>query len=396
MRVEARKFIGGLCKGQDGVYHYAIKQGGQPYRGTTNCAALGAAQEWLRLYRQQIARASVGIAPPKLVPTLAEALRDYETAMTGSAKAKTLDNKRTRILEHLAPELHWRLDAFDLPAMETIRRRYLDGTWAGKGWANEKTGRSIGGWNSLLRDVKAILGWAARRGDLAAMPFTMRPGKVQAKVKSVIWPEDAQKFLKAVDKFKGQDARTVVRVMLYLGMREAEALGMRWEWLRPRANTYTVGMAKGFEARVIPVPASLLAYIEGHHRRKLEGLIFTADTAGNPHVDHFSRDCIDRAARAIGVVNMHPHRLRATFASTMYELGKPLQHIMRLLGHKDEKTTVGYIVCRDADLGQSMDDYADALEGKKKKGPPGVTAPLAIKPKIRAIAASKGRASSAS
>jgi integrase len=42
--------------------------------------------------------------------------------------------------------------------------------------------------------------------------------------------------------------------LVALGLREAELLGMRWEWFDPNQRTYTVGRAKGKETRVLPLP----------------------------------------------------------------------------------------------------------------------------------------------
>ena len=120
---------------------------------------------------------------------LVDVLRGYDTAMTGTVTKKYLDQKRWRITEHLGPELSLPIDKIDLGKMEEVRSRYLSGTWKGKGFKESKEGRSIGGWNSLLRDVRSVLGWAVERGLTDAMPFKMRPGNVQAAVKSVIWPE---------------------------------------------------------------------------------------------------------------------------------------------------------------------------------------------------------------
>lgn len=48
--------------------------------------------------------------------------------------------------------------------------------------------------------------------------------------------------------------RVLLRVMTGLGLREGEALGMRWEWFDMDNRTYSVGKAKGRESRMLPIP----------------------------------------------------------------------------------------------------------------------------------------------
>jgi integrase len=49
-------------------------------------------------------------------------------------------------------------------------------------------------------------------------------------------------FLDAVDgEARNPHVRVIMRVMIGLGLREGEALGMRWEWFDPQSFTYIVG-----------------------------------------------------------------------------------------------------------------------------------------------------------
>ena len=127
-----------------------------------------------------------------------------------------------------------------------------------------------------------------------------------------------------------------------------------------------------------------MEYLHAHHARPIGGgLIWGHDKKEKngkllrnvPHAEKFSRGVIERASKAIGVVGMHPHRLRATFASTLYEMGTPLSQIRQLLGHKNEATTLGYIVMRPRDLGDTIERYGRLLRGLPSPGAPGVNHP---------------------
>jgi len=347
-------------------YRYKFKHQGKVHEGSTGCESFADAKIWLREFRRRDSMAKVGIKE-EIAPTLELALRDYLTANTGVVTQKYLDQKESRIQAHFAPELKRRINLFDQVVLEAARQRYLEGEWAGNGYAEKRKGRSIGGWNHLLRDLKAVFGWAKDRKLISEIPFTMTTTKNQERVKPVIWPEDAKRFLAQVDAIGSQDVCTAIRLMLYLGLREDEALGARWEWFSKRAMTYRTGDSKNRKVRVIPVPKSLLAYVEKHHAREVTGLILPA-ADGQSHREQFTDGTIRAAAKKVGVVGLHPHRLRATWASTHFEMGTSIGQIQVMMGHESQSTTMGYVVTRPADLAQAQEKFAALIEGRVRNG----------------------------
>jgi len=57
----------------------------------------------------------------------------------------------------------------------------------------------------------------------------------------------------------------------------------------------------------------------------------------------------------LGSGNIHPHRLRKTFATQLLKMGCPLPTIQRLLGHSDIKMTMIYL---DIDMLLINKDYS--------------------------------------
>ena len=359
---------------KDGLYknagsrcwRYKFKHQGKIYEGSTGCESFSDAKIWLREFRRRDSMAKVGIKE-EIAPTLELALRDYITAHTGVVTQKYLDQKESRIQAHFVPELKRPINQLDQVVLEAARQRYLEGEWAGNGYSEKRKGRSIGGWNHLLRDLKAVLGWAKDRKLISEIPFAMTTTKNQERVKPVIWPEDAKRFLAQVDAIGSQDVCTAIRLMLYLGLREDEALGARWEWFSKRTMTYRTGDSKNRKVRVIPIPKSLLDYVEKHHTREVTGLIIPA-ADGQAHREQYTDGTIRAAARKVGVVGLHPHRMRATFASTHFEMGTSIGQIQVMMGHESQSTTMGYVVTRPADLAQAQEKFAALIEGRVCKG----------------------------
>ncbi len=132
------------------------------------------------------------------------------------------------------------------------------------------------------------------------------------------------------------------RVMVGLGLRQSEALGMRWEWFDAAQRTYCVGLAKGKDARVIPVPSWLWSALHESTSRTLSEWVFPAHDS-KPHRPNFLQKPLETIAKKMGLGHLTQHRLRATFASLHAQAGTPITEIQGMLGHKNITTTMIYV-----------------------------------------------------
>ena len=182
----------------------------------------------------------------------------------------------------------------------------------------------------------------------------------QVPVRSFVPAEKVSQFLEAVDRTANAHQSIAIRAMLYLGLRESEALGMRWEWFQGDLDTYTVGKAKGREALPLPVHPDLKARI-----RDLSSLspwlLPAAPIKGKdgvvrigPHRAQFTVKAILRGGEAIGIKGLTPHRLRTTCATLMARAGVNPIHIQRQLRHKDIRTTLRYVEVGVSDLQNAL------------------------------------------
>jgi integrase len=130
--------------------------------------------------------------------------------------------------------------------------------------------------------------------------------------------------------------------MVGLGLRQTEALEMRWGRFSPAQRTYVVGKVKGKEARVLPVPSWLWVAIHEMPKLALSALVFLA-VDGKPHRNNFLHKPLHGAARKRGLGRFTQHRLRATLASLHPQAGTPITEIHGMLGHKCITTKMIYI-----------------------------------------------------
>lgn len=205
-----------------------------------------------------------------------------------------------------------------------------------------EAGRSPVTVNDALKILKLLGNFAVKQDYIKALPFRVEFLKVQKKPRPIVPAAMVSEFFKHVDaEAENPHVRVLLRVMIGLGLRESEALGMRWEWFNLENRIYTVGKAKGKEARVLPVPSWL--WIAIHEMpRTLNPWVFPAED-GKPHRSQICTKALKRICKKLNLGNVTQHRLRATFASLHAEAGTPITEIQGMLGHKDISTTMIYV-----------------------------------------------------
>lgn len=196
--------------------------------------------------------------------------------------------------------------------------------------------------NNTIKLVRAVLNYAVNREYIKSVPFRLPKLKVQKQPRAIVPASRIHEFFAEVDRAtKNSQIQVMLRVMVGLGLREAEVLGMRWEWFDFDQKTYCVGVSKGKEARVIPVPTWLWNAIHDMPK-SVSPWVFPAPN-GEPHCPQLCKKTLYRVCKDMGLGNVTHHRLRATFASLHAEAGTPLPEIQGMLGHKQITTTMIYV-----------------------------------------------------
>jgi integrase len=117
---------------------------------------------------------------------------------------------------------------------------------------------------------------------------------------------------------------------------------------------------KDYEARSIPVQATILAELETHVEGKEAGPpVFAAARGGWLRGRVFRRGWLDEAAETIGQPGLTPHELRHTAASLAISAGANVNAVQRMLGHASAAVTLDvYLDLFDSDL----DAVAESLD----------------------------------
>lgn len=228
-----------------------------------------------------------------------------------------------------------------------------------------------------LQTVRAIFRSAEDNGLLLKSPVraTDKPGGVKTKEKEALTNEQAAQLLAAV---KGTRAYLFCLLALSTGMRRSEILGLMWEdvdfnagyitvrhskALAPgRGNSKVSTMLKSESAyRRIPMPLLLRQTLELEHRVSASKFVLSmkdGDSLSKCSYDALWRSVTIRTAgegKPLGSVHKsnngeeytvsldfhcHPHLLRHTYITQLFESGLDIKEIQYLAGHSTPDMTL--------------------------------------------------------
>lgn len=327
----ARSKTPGLTQRGGSIWHYDLVVDGVRYQGSTRTPDLKTATLFLSQLRLDIARGKLALKDTRRTPLLEEVHQEFLASKTPSVSPRYIASATAHWRVWIAPRLgKTPVDRIDAALVDQLRNDLL------------LAGRSPVFTNNVLISLRTLLNFAVKRGRLRKT-LKVELLRVQRKPRPTVPAGRVPEFLTAIDRAtRNPQIRVMVRVMLGLGLRSSEVAGMRWEWLDLEQRTYTVGHAKGKEARVLPLPSWLWDALATMPNDTLSGLVFPTKL-GKPHCPGFLRKPLMTATRQLGLGHLTPHRLRASFASLHAAAGTPLSELQTMMGHKDYKTLFGYI-----------------------------------------------------
>ena len=139
------------------------------------------------------------------------------------------------------------------------------------------------------------------------------------------------------------------------GLRFMEARLLSIEDIQFEGLTLLVRHGKGRRLRTVPLGERLAHKIQKFLAGRMTGLIFRS-VRGQAINEQKARDSLNKQSLATCGRPLHPHDLRVSFATYLYQTGnRKLLEIQRLLGHGSSRTTEGYILTEETKLQQVID-----------------------------------------
>ncbi len=263
----------------------------------------------------------------------------------------TLENYRLIAKHHLIPTLGRKKLAKLTPAeVQSLLRAKIEAGYS------PRTVRLIRG--LLVQCISQAERWGIVARNVARL--TDGPNLARAEGRTLS-PTQARELLEAA---RGGRLEACYVVLLALGLRKGEALGIAWndidldkglltvrQALKRVGGAITLGNVKtAGSRRTINLPDEVADSLRAHRDRQAgerlsagaswidSGLVFTT-ALGTPIDPSNFRRQFDKVCAKAGLVGWHPHELRHSAASIMLAAGVPLEVVSRVLGHASIRIT---------------------------------------------------------
>ncbi|MGE6553756.1 tyrosine-type recombinase/integrase [Exiguobacterium artemiae] len=139
------------------------------------------------------------------------------------------------------------------------------------------------------------------------------------------------------------------------GLRFMETRLLSIEDIQFATLTLLVRHGKGRRLRTVPLGEGLVSKLRTFLEGRKTGLVFQS-VRGKAINEQSARDALRKQSLATRGRSLHPHDLRVSFATYLYQTGnQKLLEIQRLLGHGSSRTTEGYILTEETKLQQIID-----------------------------------------
>lgn len=165
---------------------------------------------------------------------------------------------------------------------------------------------------------------------------------------SFFYEEEMKQLFEAIDRNKPMYLRDkVILELLYAtGIRASELTQLKLQNIDQSLMTIKI-LGKGNKERLVPYGAfaetALIAYLEFRKTKQIYHDYLLINYRGEPLTERGVRYILEQIVNnASGIQNIHPHKLRHTFATHLLNHGADLRTVQNLLGHVNLSTTAKY------------------------------------------------------
>ena len=172
------------------------------------------------------------------------------------------------------------------------------------------------------------------------------PKLLRRQVPIVLSPEEVARLIGAATNLRH---RTILMTLYSTGVRRSELCHLRPEDIDKERMVVRIRQGKGGKDREVPLSPKLYHQLRVYYRsvRRRNGWLFPslqASRADQPITDKAVWHACREATRRAGITKpVHPHTLRHSFATHLYDNGADLPLIQDLLGHADPRDTMIYV-----------------------------------------------------
>ena len=175
--------------------------------------------------------------------------------------------------------------------------------------------------------------------------------------------------------------QALIRLLVDTGIRRGECCGLQWKDVDFKGNTITVAgnlcytpqkgvyldTPKNGKTRIIDVDADVIALLQQLRQQQashaLSAFVFTQDNSPEPMHPQSPTRYLKKIAARYGIDDLHPHKLRHSFASIAITNGADIASVSEKLGHSDKAVTLRMYTHADAEsMKRASQIFRDALK----------------------------------
>lgn len=175
--------------------------------------------------------------------------------------------------------------------------------------------------------------------------------------------------------------RTLVRLLIDTGIRRGECCGLQWKDIDFIRNTITIcgnlcytpdkgvylDTPKNGRSRTIDVDPQVITLLRQlrteQSKKAISRYVFTQDGSPEPMHPQSPARYLQGFAKKYGVVDLHPHKLRHSFASIAITNGADIASVSEKLGHTDKAVTLRMYTHADQEsIKRASQIFRDAIK----------------------------------
>lgn len=219
------------------------------------------------------------------------------------------------------------------------------------------------------------------------MDKTQRPRKTKERLKAdrieAYSAEELCYILQCIDSAPLK-WRAMIHLLVDSGLRRGEACGLQWRYVdfengritiaaslnyTPSKGVY-LGTPKSGKLRTIDVAPEVMALLKELRNEQaskaLSQFVFTQENTPEPMHPQSPTRYLMRLGKRYGIPDLHPHKLRHSFASVAITNGADIASVSEKLGHADKAITLKMYTHADAaSIKRAGDIFREALKEKK-------------------------------
>ena len=175
--------------------------------------------------------------------------------------------------------------------------------------------------------------------------------------------------------------QALIRLLVDTGIRRGECCGLQWKDVDFKGNTITVAgnlcytpqkgvyldTPKNGKTRIIDVDADVIALLQQLRQQQashaLSAFVFAQDNSPEPMHPQSPTRYLKKFAARYGIDDLHPHKLRHSFASICITNGADIASVSEKLGHSDKAVTLRMYTHADQEsMKRASQIFRDALK----------------------------------